>query len=79
MTKKLALLAALAALVVAFFAFGLDKYLTLAALKDSQASFAALRAESPIATAAAFFALYVLVTALSLPGAAIMMLTPTEN
>lgn len=74
MTRKLALLAALAALVVAFFAFGLDKYLTLTALKESQASFAALRAESPVATAAAFFALYVLVTALSLPGAAIMTL-----
>lgn len=74
MTKKLALLAALAALVVAFFAFGLDKYLTLTALKESQASFAALRAESPVATAAAFFTLYVLVTALSLPGAAIMTL-----
>jgi pyruvate/2-oxoglutarate dehydrogenase complex dihydrolipoamide dehydrogenase (E3) component/uncharacterized membrane protein YdjX (TVP38/TMEM64 family) len=72
--KKLVLLAALAALVVAFFAFGLDKYLTLTALKESQTRFAALRAEAPVATAAAFFALYVLVTALSLPGAVIMTL-----
>ena len=72
--KKLALIAALAALVVAFFAFDLDQTLTLAALKAHQARFAALHAEFPLSTAAAFFALYVIVTALSLPGAAIMTL-----
>jgi pyruvate/2-oxoglutarate dehydrogenase complex dihydrolipoamide dehydrogenase (E3) component/uncharacterized membrane protein YdjX (TVP38/TMEM64 family) len=72
--KKLTLIAALAALVVAFFAFDLDQHLTLAGLKASQARFAALHAEFPLSTSAAFFALYVLVTALSLPGAAIMTL-----
>lgn len=72
--KKLLLIAALAALVVTFFAFGLDQYLSLTALKESQVSFAALRAESPVSTASVFFVLYVTVAALSLPGAAIMTL-----
>lgn len=72
--KKITLISVLLAFVVAFFVFGLDQYLTLAALKESQVSFATLRAESPLRTASIFFALYVLVTALSLPGAAIMTL-----
>jgi pyruvate/2-oxoglutarate dehydrogenase complex dihydrolipoamide dehydrogenase (E3) component/uncharacterized membrane protein YdjX (TVP38/TMEM64 family) len=72
--KKLLLLAAAAALVIAFFAFDLDRFLTLEALKRSQGEFAELRAESPWLVAAAFFAMYVAVAALSLPGAAIMTL-----
>ncbi len=72
--KKILLVAVIAALAIAFFAFDLDRYLTLDALKQGQSEFAALRADSPWLVASAFFALYVVVTALSLPGAAIMTL-----
>jgi pyruvate/2-oxoglutarate dehydrogenase complex dihydrolipoamide dehydrogenase (E3) component/uncharacterized membrane protein YdjX (TVP38/TMEM64 family) len=72
--KKIGLLLLLAALVVAFFAFDLDQWLTFEALKQSQARFDALFNESPWRVAGVFFAVYVIVTALSLPGAAIMTL-----
>jgi pyruvate/2-oxoglutarate dehydrogenase complex dihydrolipoamide dehydrogenase (E3) component/uncharacterized membrane protein YdjX (TVP38/TMEM64 family) len=72
---KRALLALLIlALVASFFGFGLDRFLTLESLKQSQAGFVALQAQSPWLLAAIAFVLYVLVTALSLPGALIMTL-----
>lgn len=72
--NRLLLLALIAAAVVAFFALGLDRDLSLAALKQQQGELAALHAEHRLATLAGFFALYVAVTALSLPGAAILTL-----
>jgi pyruvate/2-oxoglutarate dehydrogenase complex dihydrolipoamide dehydrogenase (E3) component/uncharacterized membrane protein YdjX (TVP38/TMEM64 family) len=60
--------------VAAFFVFDLGQYLTLASLKARQADLAAFVAERPLAAIGAFFLLYVAVTALSLPGAAIMTL-----
>lgn len=72
--KKIGLLLLLVALVVAFFAFDLDQWLTFEALKQSQTRFDALFNESPWRVAGLFFAIYIIVTALSLPGAAIMTL-----
>lgn len=72
--KKIALIILLAALIAAFFAFDRDQWLTLEALKQSQAQFAALLAQSPWHVMGSFFIIYVIVTALSLPGAAIMTL-----
>jgi pyruvate/2-oxoglutarate dehydrogenase complex dihydrolipoamide dehydrogenase (E3) component/uncharacterized membrane protein YdjX (TVP38/TMEM64 family) len=72
--NRLLLLVLIAAAVVAFFALGLDRHLSLAALKQQQGALAALHAEYRVATLAGFFALYVAVTALSLPGAAILTL-----
>ena len=74
MSKKLVLLAAVVALVAGFFALGLDDYLTLVQLKASQARFAELLAQYPVLVPAAYFVIYIIVTALSLPGAAIMTL-----
>ncbi len=75
--RRLAWLGAGAALVVAFFAyryFGLAEILTLDGLKSSSDRLLnAYRAE-PISTLAAFFAVYVAMAALSLPGAAILTL-----
>src|SRR3990170_103289 len=51
---------------------GLDQYLTLGALKESQGRFAAMQAQSPLRVTLIAFVLYVVVVALSLPGAAIM-------
>ena len=71
---KLLLIAGLVALVAAFFVLDLGRYLSLDTLRQRQAEFAALYAERPWAVIAAFFAVYVAVTALSLPGAVIMTL-----
>ncbi len=72
--KQLFILVAFLALVVAFFAFDLGQYLSLSYIKQRQADFAALYAQRPAFVIGAFFAAYVAVTALSLPGAAIMTL-----
>lgn len=72
--KRLTLLLLIAVLVVAFFAFDLGRWLTLDALKSDQATIAAWYDASPFLVAGAYLLIYVVVTALSLPGAAVMTL-----
>ena len=72
--KKLAVAAFFAALVVAFFYFDLNQWLTLEGLKSGLDQFESWRSESPLLITGGFFIFYVLVTALSLPGAVIMTL-----
>jgi pyruvate/2-oxoglutarate dehydrogenase complex dihydrolipoamide dehydrogenase (E3) component/uncharacterized membrane protein YdjX (TVP38/TMEM64 family) len=72
--KKVLLLLAVLALVAAFFANGLHRQLDLDTLKAGMGGFAAWREDSPVMLAALYFAAYVAVTALSLPGAAVMTL-----
>lgn len=72
--RKLALPLALVVLIAAFFAFDLDRFLSLDHLKAQQASLDALYAARPAAMLAGFFGVYVAVAALSLPGAAILTL-----
>jgi pyruvate/2-oxoglutarate dehydrogenase complex dihydrolipoamide dehydrogenase (E3) component/uncharacterized membrane protein YdjX (TVP38/TMEM64 family) len=72
--RKLLLLAVLAALVVAFFALDLGRYFSLEYIRGARADFAALYESRPLQVIGAFFAAYIAVTALSLPGAAIMTL-----
>ncbi len=72
--KKILLFVVIAILVVVFFAFDLGQYLSLAELKDKQKAFNDIYDDRPLLTIAGFFVLYVLVTGLSLPGAAIMTL-----
>lgn len=72
--KKLLLLAALAALAVAFFAFDLGQYLSLVYLKSRQAEFAQLYADHRVAVLSTYFCIYVATTALSLPGATVLTL-----
>ena len=72
--KRAALLLLIAVLAAAFFAFDLHHYLTLESLQAKREEFAALKNESPWLVAGIAFAGYVLVTALSLPGAAVMSL-----
>lgn len=74
MTRKLLLITAIIAFIAAFKVFGLGEYLTLSYIKASQASFAALYAEKSAAVVAVYMAVYILVTSLSLPGAAVMTL-----
>ena len=72
-SRKLVLIAALALLVGAFFAFDLGQYLTLDFFKSQQAP-SKVTGGHPALAAGIFFAIYVAVTGLSLPGAAIMTL-----
>ena len=72
--SKILLIVGFVVLVGLFFAFDLGHYLTLDYLKRSQGEFAELYAQKPALVLASFFAIYVAVTALSLPGAAIMTL-----
>lgn len=72
--KKLVLILTIAVMVGLFFAFDLHQWLTLEGLKAGMERFVAWREASPALVAAAYFALYIVVTALSLPGAAVMTL-----
>jgi pyruvate/2-oxoglutarate dehydrogenase complex dihydrolipoamide dehydrogenase (E3) component/uncharacterized membrane protein YdjX (TVP38/TMEM64 family) len=72
--NKLVLAVVLLALIAAFFVFDLGRFFSLAYLKSSQAQFAALYDSHPAAVIGVYFAIYVAVTALSFPGAAVMTL-----
>lgn len=60
------------ALIASFFVFDLGRYLNLDYLKAERHHLGAVVAAHPWQTAAIFFGIYVIVTALSLPGAALM-------
>ncbi|MEI2779764.1 MAG: FAD-dependent oxidoreductase [Candidatus Competibacter sp.] len=72
--RKLLLLLVIAILASAFFAIDLGRYFSLDYFKSQQAAIEAYRAAHPGLTAGIFFAVYVAVTGLSLPGAAILTL-----
>jgi pyruvate/2-oxoglutarate dehydrogenase complex dihydrolipoamide dehydrogenase (E3) component/uncharacterized membrane protein YdjX (TVP38/TMEM64 family) len=72
--SKLIVLLVVIAAIAAFFIFDLGRYFSLDYFKGQQAAIAAYYQANPVQTAGIFFALYVVVTALSLPGAAIMTL-----
>ena len=75
MSKTRILLAVvLAAAVATFFVLDLGRFLSLDFFKAQQAAIEAYRAANPLSSAAVFFLVYVAVTALSLPGAAVMTL-----
>lgn len=72
--KKITALAVVALLIVAFFVFDLGQYLTLEYFKQQKSAIGDYYQQNPLQTALIYFALYVLVTGLSLPGAAVMTL-----
>ncbi len=72
--KKIALLALLVGVVWAYFAFDLGQYLNLQALKTQQAAIADYQAQHPLQVIGLYFIVYVLTTALSFPGAALLTL-----
>ncbi|MDO9115726.1 MAG: FAD-dependent oxidoreductase [Polaromonas sp.] len=73
-SRKLFIAALLLAGIGAFFALDLGSYLSLAFIKESQSSFQAVFEQKPVWVTLVFFAVYVAVTGLSLPGAVIMTL-----
>ena len=72
--SKVIVFTLVAALAAAFFAFGGHRYLSLEQFRAQQAAIQAYYQGNPVETGALFFALYVAVTGLSLPGAAVMTL-----
>jgi len=75
MTKgRVAVLALLAAAIVAFFALDLGRYLSLDFFRAQQSWIDAYVQRSPVHAGVTFFLIYIAVTGLSLPGAAVMTL-----
>lgn len=74
LAKKAAVALALGLLAAAFFYWDLGQYLTLEYLKGSRERFETLYAGHRLAVIGGYLAVYILVTALSLPGAAVMTL-----
>ena len=72
--SRLALVAVITAVIVAFFAFDLYRYFTFEFFRSQQAAIDAFYRANPLQAAAVYFAAYVVVTGLSLPGAALLTL-----
>jgi len=73
-TKKLALLALIAACPILFFSLDLGQHLSFESLKANREALIAFHASHRLATVLTFMALYILQTALSLPGATVFSL-----
>jgi uncharacterized membrane protein YdjX (TVP38/TMEM64 family) len=74
MAKRLILLALIAAAIAAYFWFDLGEHLSLENFKAQQAQIVAAKDANPVLYIGGFLLIYIAVTALSLPGAAIMSL-----
>ena len=72
--KKALLVLILVGAIAAYFLFDLGQYLSLESFKARQTEIVAAKDANPLLYAAGFFLLYVGVTGLSIPGAAIMSL-----
>lgn len=70
--KKIFVLILVSTLIILFFIFDLGKFLTFEYIQNSQESFSQYYEQNKILTIILFFVIYVLVAALSIPGAAIM-------
>ena len=70
--NKIIIVIVIIALIAAFKIFNIGDYLTLSYIKESQDKFQALYSENGLMVIAVFMLIYIAVTALSLPGAAIM-------
>lgn len=72
--KKAAVIMIFSAFVALFFAFDLDRFISLEALKTHREALRSFSAEHQLVTAVSFILLYILQTALALPGAIIFSL-----
>ena len=72
--KKIVIIMAIVVLVVVYKIFNLNQYFTLSYLKASQEKFLILYTEHRLLVIASYSGIYILVTSLSLPGAAVMTL-----
>jgi pyruvate/2-oxoglutarate dehydrogenase complex dihydrolipoamide dehydrogenase (E3) component/uncharacterized membrane protein YdjX (TVP38/TMEM64 family) len=72
--KKIIIVLVIIGAVISFFAFDLSQFLTLENVKSHQVQFQQWLNREPLLVSVLFFTFYVIITALSLPGAAIMTL-----
>jgi len=72
--NKVSLVVIIAILIAAYFIFDLGQYFNIDYFMSQQAEIEVYYSENPLLTVALFFIIYVVVTGLSLPGAAIMTL-----
>ncbi|MFA6054536.1 MAG: TVP38/TMEM64 family protein [Thermodesulfovibrionales bacterium] len=72
--NKIIIVFILIGVIVAFKIFNLGEYFTLSYIKASQHGFEALYSEHQLLVIAGYMLIYILVTSLSLPGAAVMTL-----
>ena len=72
--RKFLLALAIGSAIASFFIFDLGQYLNLQTLKDQQGAIQAFQATRPIFAVVIYFVLYVIATALSIPGAALLTL-----
>jgi uncharacterized membrane protein YdjX (TVP38/TMEM64 family) len=77
LVKKVGVVVAVIGLLAAVRLLHLDEYLTLSHLKESKAQLASLQLRHPVGVMAVYAATYVAVTALSLPGAAVVSFAST--
>ena len=70
--RKIVIVLAIIALIIAFRAFHLGDYLSLSYLKESQKHFTMLYENHRALVISVYIAIYLLVTSLSLPGAAVL-------
>jgi uncharacterized membrane protein YdjX (TVP38/TMEM64 family) len=74
LVQKIVIICAVIVIIALFYVFDLGKYFSLEYIKASQERFAALYAEHSVLVVAVYMAIYVVMAALSLPGAAVMTL-----
>lgn len=74
MLKKIVIITLIVAVAAAFFLLDLGQFLTLEYIKDSQARFQAVYSNHPVLVIGCYMTVYIVVTALSLPGAVVMTL-----
>jgi uncharacterized membrane protein YdjX (TVP38/TMEM64 family) len=72
--QRLVILGGIIIIVLLFIVFDLEQYLTLSYLKSSKESFGALYGDHPVLVVGSYILIYIVVTGISLPGAAILTL-----
>ncbi len=72
--KKLIIIGVVLVAISLFFGLDLNHYLTLEAIKENREKFTLLQAQSPWLVALGFLVIYIIFTALSLPGAVLLTL-----
>jgi len=72
--KKIIIVALVMTIAAIFYQLGLDQYLTLEGIKNSQQYIEQLNHQQPILVAVSFLIIYIVITALSIPGAAVLTL-----
>ena len=74
MLKKIVIALLVLAALAAFWALDLHRYFTLEYIKQSRLEFQALYAQHPVLVVGAYMLIYIVITALSLPGATVATL-----